>query len=89
LDAIQISLMHNEVELRDIIRASVLASLDTTLEDGYSHVQLDTASLLGKLADQKEAETLGYWSGSDEDGVSETGEKGGDEYESMDVDSMG
>jgi hypothetical protein len=44
--------MYHEVELQHIIRASILASLDETLEDGYSHVELDTVSLLDRLADQ-------------------------------------
>ena len=44
--------MHHEVELHNMIRASILASLDGTLEDGYSHVELDTVSLLDRLADQ-------------------------------------
>jgi hypothetical protein len=78
--------MHNEVELCDIIRASVLASLDTALEDGYSYVHLDTVSLLDRLADQFEGRRL-IETGLRimRTGSNETGEKGGDEFY-MDID---
>jgi hypothetical protein len=75
--------MHGEVELCDIIRASIL-SLDGMLEDGH-HVQLDTNSLLRKLAGppRKKRDDVD-WFEKDEDRSSENGEEGGDG--SMDVD---
>jgi septation ring formation regulator EzrA len=77
-------LIHTEVELCDIIRASIL-SLDEMLEDGYSYVQLDTGSLLRRLTDRfrKKSNDIDRLE-MDEDGSSENGEEGRDE--AMDVD---
>jgi len=75
--------MHSEVELCDIIRANIL-SLDGMPEDGH-HVQLDTNSLLRRLAGPfgKKRDDAD-WFEKDEDGSNENGEEGG--KESMDVD---
>jgi hypothetical protein len=75
--------MHGEAELSDIIRANIL-SLDGMLEEGH-HVQLDTNSLLRKLAGPpRKKRDDGDWFEKDEDRGNENGGEGGDE--SMDVD---
>jgi hypothetical protein len=81
LDTAQTSLMHGEVELCDIIRASVL-SLDEIPEAGH-HVQLDTKSLLRRLADSLRRDDAD-WFEMDEDGSDESGDEVSDQ--SMDVD---
>jgi hypothetical protein len=76
--------MYSEVELYDIVRDSVL-SLNGTLEDGYSCVQLVSDPLVRKLVNQfRDDGDDTDWSERAENGSNESGEDRGDE--SMDID---